>query len=102
MLEIHGALNYGLTPVPEGAAPRFLLDYLVPGSTQALEGTPAQWAGQSLDLDFLSMGQRVLHTRGWVQPQGDGWLVQLIDISDLQHSSQQARTRGQYNQLLSS
>ena len=102
VLEIHGALNHGLTPVHEGAAPRLLLDYLMPGSTQALEGTPAQWAGQSLDLDFLGVGQQVLHTRGWVQPQGDGWLLQLIDISDLQHGRQHARLRGQYNQLLSS
>ena len=102
VLEMHGALNHGLTPVQEGAALRLLLDYLVPGSTQALEGTPAQWTGQSLDLNFLCEGQQVLHTRGWVQPQGDGWLLQLIDISDLQHSRQQARLRGQYNQLLSS
>ena len=57
VLEMHGALNHGLTPVQEGAALRLLLDYLVPGSTQALEGTPAQWTGQSLDLNFLCEGQ---------------------------------------------
>ena len=100
VVEIHGALNHGLTPVKEGAEPKRLLDYVMPGSTQALEGTPAQWTGQTIDLDFRGVGQQVLHTRGWVQPRAEGWLLQLIDISDLQRDNQQARVHAHNSQVI--
>ena len=100
VVQIHGALNHGLTPVKEGAEPKLLLDYLMPGSTQALEGTPAQWTGQMIDLDFRGADQQVLRTRGWVQPQAEGWLLQLIDISDLQRDSQQARVNAHNSDLI--
>lgn len=79
--------------------PRPLLDYIVPGSTQALEGEPAEWVGQSLDLDFVCIGQRVLRTRGWVQPHPDGWLLQVLDISDLLHERELGQYRVQCQQL---
>ncbi|TWR89034.1 PAS domain-containing sensor histidine kinase [Pseudomonas saxonica] len=100
VVQIHGALNHGLTPVKEGAEPKLLLDYLMPSSTQALEGTPAQWTGQMIDLDFRGADQQVLRTRGWVQPQAEGWLLQLIDISDLQRDSQQARVNAHNSDLI--
>ncbi len=100
VVQIHGALNHGLTPVKEGAEPKLLLDYLMPGSTQALEGTPAQWTGQMIDLDFRGADQQVLRTRGWVQPQAEGWLLQLIDISDLQRDSQQARVNAHNSDVI--
>ena len=99
VLETHGLQRYGLTRGRGDGAPRLLIDYMVPGSTMALEGVPADWVGQSLDLDFQCVGLRVVHTRGWVQPQGDGWLLQLLDISDLRLGSQQARSREQCTQL---
>lgn len=102
VVQIHGALNHGLTPVKEGAEPKLLLDYLMPGSTQALEGTPAQWTGQTIDLDFRGADQQVLRTRGWVQPQAEGWLLQVIDISDLQRDSQQARVNAHNSDLIHS
>ena len=99
VLKTFGAQRYGLAWATRDEAPRLLLDYVVPGSTQALEGTPADWVGQSLDLDFQRSAQPVLHTRGWIQPQADGWLLQLLDISDLRRSSQQARRREHCTQL---
>jgi len=93
VLEVHGAQRFGLQLVCDTEAPRLLLDYLVPGSTQALEGTPADWLGHSLDLDFQRAGEAVLHTRGWVQPDAEGWLLQLLDISDLRREGQQGQNR---------
>ena len=97
--DIHGLQRYGLARSSGDGAPRLLLSYMVPGSTLALEGVPADWVGHSLDLDFQCAGLRVVHTRGWVQPQGDGWLLQLLDISDLRLGSEQARNRERCTQL---
>lgn len=88
VLELHGlAMAMGSGP------PRLLIDYLVPGSTLALEGAPRDWQGQSLDLMFQVGGGPVVYTRGWVQPHGDDWLLQLLDISDVLMGQQQARSR---------
>ena len=100
VIEIHGLQRYGLARATGDGAPRLLLSYLVPGSTQALEGVPADWVGHSLDLDFQCAGLRVVHTRGWIQPQAEGWLLQLLDISDLRLGSQQARSRERCTQLI--
>ena len=99
VIEIHGLQRYGLARGSSDGLPRLLLSYMVPGSTLALEGIPADWVGHSLDLDFQCAGLRVVHTRGWVQPQGDGWLLQLLDISDLRLGSEQARSRERCTQL---
>ena len=99
VIDAHGLQRFGLGLATGEGTPRLLLDYLVPGSTQALEGVPADWAGHSLDLDFQGPGLNVLSTRGWVQPQGDHWLLQLLDISDLRRHSQQASNREQCMQL---
>ena len=99
VIDIHGLQRYGLARGSADGSPRLLLSYLVPGSTLALEGIPADWVGHSLDLDFQCAGLRVVHTRGWVQPQGDGWLLQLLDISDLRLGSEQARSRERCTQL---
>ena len=98
VIEARGAQRYGLAQLNEGA-PRLLRDYLVPGSTLALEGVPADWTGHSLDLDFQGAGQLVVHTRGWLQPHADGWLLQLLDITDLMLGTQQARSRQYCTQL---
>ena len=100
VIEIHGLQRYGLARSSSDGLPRLLLSYLVPGSTLALEGVPADWVGHSLDLDFQCAGLRVVHTRGWVQPQGDAWLLQLLDISDLRLGSEQARSRERCTQLI--
>ncbi|KQB52609.1 histidine kinase [Pseudomonas endophytica] len=99
VIETHGLQRYGLARSASDGAARLLRDYMVPGSTLALEGVPADWLGHSLDLDFQCAGLRVLQTRGWVQPQADGWLLQLLDISDLKFDSQQGRYREQFTQL---
>ena len=72
-----------------------LLEYLLPHSSLAVEGRPADWQGQLLDLDFYSLAGPPLHLRGWVQAQGDGWLLQLLDIGDLLGERRQARSREQ-------
>ena len=94
-LDQHGHVleHHGLAMAMGSGPPRLLIDYLVPGSTLALEGTPRDWQGQSLDLMFQVGGGPVVYTRGWVQPHGDDWLLQLLDISDVLMGQQQARSR---------
>ncbi|WP_421552409.1 PAS domain-containing protein [Pseudomonas yamanorum] len=84
VLEVHGALRHRLQhPSALQQQPPPLLDYLCAKSALAIEGAPGDWQGQSLDLDFKGLAGQVLHTRGWIQPEGKGWLLQLLDISDL-------------------
>jgi len=70
-----------------------LHDLLLPHSTLAIEGRPQEWQGLLLDLDFPGLGEQTLHLRGWAQPLGNGWLLQLIDIADLLSERQQAHQR---------
>ncbi|WDY58802.1 ATP-binding protein [Pseudomonas sp. PSKL.D1] len=67
---------------PSNSAPR-VHDYLQRHSWLVLEGDPVDWQGQPLDLDFATVHGPALHTRGWLQRQADGWLLQLFDIGDL-------------------
>ncbi len=84
VLEVHGALRHRLQHPPAlQQQPPPLLDYLCAKSALAIEGSPGDWQGQSLDLDFKGLAGQVLHTRGWIQPEGKGWLLQLLDIGDL-------------------
>jgi len=84
VLEVHGALRHRLQhPSALQQQPPPLLDYLCAKSSLAIEGAPGDWEGQSLDLDFKGLAGQVLHTRGWIQPEGKGWLLQLLDIGDL-------------------
>lgn len=64
---------------------RRLLDYVQRHSWVVLEGDPADWQGQPLDLDFHGVLGHPLHTRGWLLRQGEGWMLQLFDIGDLLH-----------------
>ncbi|WP_223483979.1 ATP-binding protein [Pseudomonas sp. A-RE-19] len=95
VIHLTGPLRHLLAQQMPGAQPPRLLDYLMPHSVLSVEGTPAEWQGQSLDLDFFSLGEQPLHLRGWVQPLGDNWLLQLIDIGDLLLERRQARSREQ-------
>lgn len=85
--------------VPGPRAPH-LLDFLQPHCAIALEGSPADWQGQTLDLDFYSLAGPPLHLRGWVQPLGDAWLLQLLDIGDLLLERRQSRSREQCQWLV--
>ncbi len=90
-----GPLRHLLAQQMPGVQAPHLLDYLMPHSGLSVEGAPAEWQGQSLDLDFFSLGEQPLHLRGWVQPLGENWLLQLIDIGDLLLERRQARSREQ-------
>ncbi|MBH3427514.1 PAS domain-containing sensor histidine kinase [Pseudomonas alkylphenolica] len=73
-----------------------LQDCVQPYSLLVLEGEPTDWQAQSLDLDFKTASGGTLHTRGWLQAQPDGWLLQLFDIGDLlQHRQQSVRAERQ-------
>ncbi|MHC8355976.1 PAS domain-containing sensor histidine kinase [Pseudomonas sp. LB3P81] len=88
-----GPLRHRLAQqIPTAQAP-LLLDFLMPHSALTVEGTPADWQRQSLDLDFYSLSGQPLHLRGWVQPLADAWLLQLLDIGDLLYDRRQARSR---------
>lgn len=93
VVQMSGPLRHLLAQhLPVGDA-KPLVDYLLPHSRLAVEGPPAQWHGQSLDLDFPSLGNQTLHLRGWAQPHPEGWLLQLLDIGDLLQERQQAHDR---------
>lgn len=81
VLRLAGPLRTVL-PASSHSAPR-VHDYLQRHSWLVLEGPPADWQGQPLDLDFATVHGPALHTRGWLQRQADGWLLQLFDIGDL-------------------
>ena len=75
-------------------------DYLERHSWLVLEGEPADWQGQPLDLDFHTVTGHPLRTRGWLMRQGDGWLLQLFDIGDLLFEGAHARQYQAQEQLV--
>lgn len=93
VLKMSGPLRHALAQRPHADQPPHLIDYLLPHSHLVVEGIPAEWQGQNLDLDFAGLGGQTLHLRGWVQPTPDSWLLQLLDIGDLLHERQQAHSR---------
>ncbi|WP_017478440.1 PAS domain-containing sensor histidine kinase [Pseudomonas sp. PAMC 26793] len=98
VLDIHGPLRHRLEqPAAQPHQPALLLDYLTPMSSLVIEGTPGDWQGQSLDLEFKGLAGQTLHTRGWVQPEGKAWLLQLLDIGDL-IAHRQLTQRREHNQ----
>lgn len=94
-VQLSGPLRHLLAQQPPGAQAPHLLDFLLPHSSLAIEGSPADWQGQTLDLDFYSLNGPPLHLRGWVQPLADAWLLQMLDISDLLLERRQSRNREQ-------
>ncbi|MCU0071884.1 PAS domain-containing protein [Pseudomonas koreensis] len=95
VIHLSGPLRHALAQQLHPTRTSHLLDYLLPHSALSVEGTPADWQGQVLDLDFFSLAGPSLHLRGWVQPQDEGWILQLLDIADLLVERHQARTREQ-------
>ncbi|MDD0977215.1 ATP-binding protein [Pseudomonas sp. TNT2022 ID681] len=65
-------------------------DYVQAHSLLVLEGDPADWQGQPLDLDFKTASGNTLHTRGWLLAQGEAWLLQLFDVGDLMQQQRHA------------
>ena len=98
VLDIQGPLRHRLEqPAAQPHQPALLLEYLTPMSSLVIEGTPGDWQGQSLDLEFKGLAGQTLHTRGWVQPEGKAWLLQLLDIGDL-IAHRQLTQRREHNQ----
>ncbi|RKS21209.1 hypothetical protein BJ917_3140 [Pseudomonas sp. WPR_5_2] len=95
VVHLTGPLRHLLAQQIPGAQAPHLLDFVLPHSSLSLEGAPADWQGQQLDLDFYSLNGTPLHLRGWVQPLADAWLLQLLDIGDLLLERRQARNREQ-------
>jgi PAS domain S-box-containing protein len=95
VLHLTGPIRHLLAQQIPGAQAPHLLDFLLPHSGLAIEGIPADWQGQLLDLDFYGLSGQPLHLRGWVQPLADAWLLQLLDIGDLLLERRQSRLREQ-------
>lgn len=81
--------------------PAHLRDYVLAQSLLALEGEPADWQAHPLDLDFRAAAGASLHTRGWLLPQAEGWMLQLFDIGDLIQQQRQGTEARQQQQLAS-
>ncbi|QHF42855.1 PAS domain-containing sensor histidine kinase [Pseudomonas sp. S35] len=99
VLQTHGALRHRLAKTTTAQEPVPLVDYVDARSAVMIEGSPGDWLGQTLDLDFKGYAGRPLQTRGWIQPLGDGWVLQLLDIGDLTAHRHQAETREQHQYL---
>ncbi|AFY17778.1 ATP-binding protein [Pseudomonas sp. UW4] len=95
VVQLSGPLRHLLAQHPPGTQEPHLLDFLLPHSGLVIEGAPAHWQGQTLDLDFYSLNGPPLHLRGWVQPLADAWLLQMLDIGDLLLERRQSRNREQ-------
>jgi PAS domain S-box-containing protein len=99
VIHLTGPLRHALAQQTPAAQAPHLLDFLMPHSCLTVEGSPVDWQGQSLDLDFYSLNGQPLHLRGWVQPLADAWLLQLLDIGDLLLERRQSRRREQCQSL---
>lgn len=91
VLRLAGPLR-SLLALPGQAGAR-VHDYLERHSWLVLEGHPADWQGQPLDLDFHTVMGHALHTRGWLQRHEQGWMLQLFDIGDLLREQRWDRQR---------
>lgn len=99
VLSISGTLRPQLAPHGAAQTRPLLRELLCASSALSIEGNPADWQRQSLDLDFLGATGQVLHTRGWIEPEGDGWSLRLLDVGDLLAGRQLAHHREQNHQL---
>ncbi|WP_416422253.1 PAS domain-containing protein [Pseudomonas sp. App30] len=97
VLRLSGPLRHQLAAA--ASADRRLANYLQPNSRLVVEGEPADWQGQTLDLDFKA-ADGTLHTRGWVQHQAEGWVLQVFDVGDLLAERGQQQAHGQFQRLL--
>lgn len=75
-----GRLASGLALRESG---RPLADYLTGSSAQGLPQYWPDWLQGTIDLDFQTHDGAALNTRGWLQQDGEGWFLQLLDVSDL-------------------
>lgn len=99
VLSISGTLRPQLASHEVGETRPLLRDLLCASSALSIEGRPEDWQHQNLDLDFQGATGQVLHTRGWIEAEGDGWSLRLLDVGDLLAGSQLAQHREQNHQL---
>ncbi|KAA0942052.1 PAS domain S-box protein [Pseudomonas sp. ANT_H14] len=99
VLHINGTLRQQLAQHLTSDPQPLLRDLLCTSSELSVEGTPADWQHHSLDLDFHGAAGQTLQTRGWIEPDGDGWVLRLLDIGDLLAGRQLAQHREQNHQL---
>lgn len=74
VIQLSGPLRHLLAQqIPDAQSPH-LLDYLMPHSALSVEGRPAEWQGQNLDLDFsVSPGNRCTCAAGCSRWAKDGY-----------------------------
>ncbi|MFL1419776.1 PAS domain-containing protein [Pseudomonas fildesensis] len=99
VLSISGSLRPHLAQHFSSDAKPLLHTLLCANSALSVEGLPADWQRHSLDLDFQGTAGHILHTRGGIEPYGEGWTLRLLDISDLLVGQQLAQQREQDHQL---
>ncbi|MGR2705968.1 PAS domain-containing sensor histidine kinase [Pseudomonas sp. IB20] len=98
VLDISGRLRPQLAQYADSAP---LQDLLCAHSAVTVEGVPADWQRHSLDLDFQGAAGQILHTRGTLEAEDNGWLLHAVDIGDLLSGRHLAEQREQNQQLVS-
>jgi len=101
VLSINGTLRPQLAQHLTGDPRLPLAELLCSSSLLSIEGVPADWQRHSLDLDFHGAAGKILHTRGAIEPDGEGWTLRLQDIGDLLSGRLQSQHREQNHQLAS-
>lgn len=99
VLSITGTLRTQLAQHLTHDATPPLRSLLRANSALSIEGQPSDWQRHGLDLDFQGAAGQTLHTRGWIEPDGDHWTLRLLDVSDLLAGRQLAQHREQNHQL---
>jgi len=99
VLSISGTLRTQLAQhlLPDATPP--LHSLLRANSALSIEGQPSDWQRHGLDLDFQGIAGQTLHTRGWIEPDGEHWTLRLLDVSDLLAGRKLAQHREQNHQL---
>lgn len=80
VLQLSGVLAQRL---PRLADASHLRDYLGAACAARVPTVLGDWLGHGLDLDFRGEQGTLLGTRGWLQAEGEGWVLLLQAVDDL-------------------
>ena len=100
VFELSGSLSERLRSLSAQGTP---LDQLLYGQSRYLVADLAAFEQQMLDLSFSTRDGSILHTRGWIQSEGQGWSLQAFEVGDfiarLQACEQRLQVFSQVSEL---
>lgn len=79
VFEVSGSLSYRLPIAVSQVLP---LEQLLHGQSRYLATDLAAFVQQTLDLSFVTRDGSILHTRGWLKAEQQGWSLQAFEVGD--------------------